>query len=284
MECVNITGLSGSQKAEIAGYIREANLAWINEQVITIHPKDSFYTRYGKRVLDFILATLALVITAPLNLILAIITYFDVGSPIIFRQERIGRNGKKFCIVKFRNMTNECDANGELLPPNERVTKWGRFVRKVSLDELLNFWSIFHGDMSVVGPRPLLNDYFNRFNKRDLQRYAVRPGLECPSIECLDHAMSWEERLANDIWYVQNCSLLVDLKLCFRIVQVAFDHKATEVRSNASAGGFLGYNRDGSIITTQNVPKKYCDMYCERHGMANIEAVISGRKESENIL
>ena len=221
--------------------------------------------------MDIIFAILALMISFPINIFIAVVTFLDVGFPIIFKQKRVGKDEKVFFIYKFRNMTNETDANGILLPPSERVTKWGSFVRKTSLDELLNFFSILKGDMSLVGPRPLLDTYVTRFNKRHRQRYCVRPGLECPSIYRLDHVMTWQERLDNDVWYVQNCSLKIDIILLVRIVQLAFNKKATSIRSKASTAGFLGYDKDGSIITTQNVPEKYCDLFCKRHGYRDIE-------------
>lgn len=261
----DVTKFSLADKAKLADLIRNDNLDYINERVKTVYIKDSFYRKYVKRFLDIVVSLVVLIVLLPINLVIAVITFIDVGSPIIFKQKRIGKNEKTFVIYKFRNMTNETDANGELLPPSERVTKWGRFVRKTSLDELLNFVSILKGDMSLVGPRPLLDVYAERFNKRDLQRYAVKPGLECPAFKKIDHVMTWRERLDNDVWYAQSCSLKVDIILLVRIVQLAFDRKATEVRSKAGAGGFLGYNKDGSIITTQNVPDKYMQMFYEKH-------------------
>lgn len=267
----NITRLSSTAKGEIAKYIREDNLSEVNSKVETITIKNSFYVKYVKRFFDIICSLIALILTLPINFIIGVVTFFDVGSPIIFKQKRIGKNGKTFIIYKFRNMTNATDASGELLPPAQRVTKWGKFVRKTSLDELLNFVSVLKGDMSLVGPRPLLDVYAERFNKRDKQRYGVKPGLDCPSYKRLDHVMNWRERLDNDVWYVENCSLKVDLVMLIRIVQIAFDRKATAVRSKATIGGFLGYDKDGSVITTKAVPEKYCDMFCENNGYAKIE-------------
>lgn len=267
----NITRLSPTAKCEFAKYIREDTLAEVNLKVEQIKIKNSFYVKYVKRFFDIVCALIALILTFPINLIIAIVTFFDVGSPIIFKQKRIGKDGKTFVIYKFRNMTNATDANGELLPPSQRVTKWGKFVRKTSLDELLNFVSVLKGDMSLVGPRPLLDIYAERFNERDKQRYCVKPGLDCPSYKKLDHVMTWKERLDNDVWYVQNCSLKVDLVMLLRIVQIAFDRKATAVRSKATIGGFLGYNKDGSVITTQGVPEKYCEMFCKNNGYKNVE-------------
>lgn len=280
----DVTKFSSTDKAQLAEFMRNDNLNYVNDHVELIHVKDSFYTRYGKRFLDIIVSLTAFIIVLPINLLIAIATFLDVGAPILFRQQRIGKNEKPFVIYKFRNMTNDTDENGELLPPSERVTKWGRFVRKTSLDELLNFVSILKGDMSLVGPRPLLDVYVERFNKRDRQRYAVRPGLECPSFKKIDHVMSWRERLDNDVWYVQNCSLKVDIILMIRIVQLAFDRKATEIRSKAGAGGFLGYNRDGSIITTQNVPDKYYRMFYENKMIEGYENSSKNHGSEERVV
>lgn len=270
----NIVDLNEKNKNEIARYIYDANITIVNSVVPTVSVKKSFYTRYGKRLFDFIVALLVVVITVPINIILAIITFCDVGFPIIYKQQRTGKDKKVFTIYKFRNMTNEKDINGELLPPEKRVTKWGRFVRKTSLDELLNFVSILKGDMSLVGPRPLLNDYVEFYNDYHMKRFALRPGLECPAIDKLDHVMDWKERLDNDVWYVQNCSFLVDLKMIFRILQIALNRKATRIRGKANVGRFLGYSKDGSIITSHAVPDEFCDMFCEKHGFNSIEEVI----------
>ena len=143
-------------------------------------PSTGIYARYGKRCLDIVLSAIALVVTLPINVVIAIITLADLGRPLFFRQVRVGKDAKPFTIVKFRNMTEERNEKGDLLPPEQRVTAWGKFVRKTSLDELLNFWSIFKGDMSIIGPRPLPEVYLQRFSKRHMHRLDVRPGLECP--------------------------------------------------------------------------------------------------------
>lgn len=277
----DITKLSLSDKIEIAGYIKRDNLKIVNEKVAKVTVRDSFYTRYGKRALDIAIALIALILTSPINLIIAVVTFFDVGSPIIFKQQRTGRNEEKFTIYKFRNMTNETDAKGELLPPAQRVTKWGKFVRKTSLDELLNFVSVLNGSMSIIGPRPLLDYYAERMHERHKMMYAVRPGLECPTISRVDHTLSWQERLDNYVWYVEHCSLWVDIRLCFRIVQIAFDRKATAVRSKASNGGLLGYDIDGNVIYTKSVPECYVEEFCRNHGFESLEEAIAARKNQD---
>lgn len=274
----NIADLNNEDKKEIASYLRKANIATVNALTPPVKVRNTFYTRYGKRWIDFIIALLALVITLPVNALLAFATLLDVGRPIVFQQKRTGKDKKAFVIYKFRNMTNEKDAVGQLLPPEKRVTKWGKFVRRTSLDELLNFVSILKGDMSLVGPRPLLDDYLQLYSNYHMNRFTVRPGLECPKLEKLDHVMSWQERLDNDVWYVQNCSLMTDMKLVLRIVQMTFDRQATNVRGMASAGRFLGYDKDGTVITSHNVPDDICKMFCRNHGFQTIEEAIKSRQ------
>lgn len=222
----------------------------LEQSVIVPH---SFYARYGKRAIDVVISGLLLLVTLPINIILAFGTFVDVGKPIFFRQERIGRFGKKFVLVKFRNMTNKTDEKGEPLPPELRVTKFGQFVRKTSLDELLNFWPIFKGDMSIIGPRPLLVEYYDLWNAKHLRRLDVKPGLECPTPRKLDHPISWEEQFDNDVWYAENVSFKTDLKLFFRLVSIVFDSQQRSVRASGNKGYFIGY-LDGKVATEFDVP------------------------------
>ncbi len=275
----DITQLPLTAKEEIAGYIKQDTLEKVNSMVQEPKVKDTFYTRYGKRVIDFVIGLLGFIITLPFNFIIGIITFFDVGRPIIFKQTRIGLNGKKFTLYKFRNMTNDTDANGELLPPEQRVTKWGKFVRKTSLDELLNFFSILKGDMSVIGPRPVKDYYYSRVNNRHKAMYSVRPGLECPTPHKVNHVLSWQERLDNYVWYAENCSFYVDFKLAFRIIAVTFDRRSATQRSSAGNGGFLGYDLEGNVIYTKSVPDKYVEEYLKAHGYRNLDEAIEARKK-----
>ncbi len=277
----DISALSKESKKEIAGYIKRDNLELVNANAAPVRVKDTFYTRVGKRCIDAAISLVCLLITSPINLVIAVVTYFDVGRPIIFRQQRTGKDEKPFTIYKFRNMTNDTDANGELLPPEKRVTRWGKFVRKTSLDELLNFVSVLKGDMSVIGPRPLPDYYAERLNVRHKAMYAVRPGLECPTIKSVDHPLSWEERLESYVWYVENCSFWVDLRLCFRMVAITFDRKSTTRRSVAGHGGFLGYGPDGSVLYTKSVPSCYVEEFCENHGYADLRQAVDARALAE---
>lgn len=251
--------LSSEQRSRVRQLIREDTLEYINNKFEKVTPKKSIYTVFVKRFIDFFVALLALTVTLPVNLIIGICTYFDVGSPIFFKQERVGKDGKTFRIIKFRNMTNATNEKGELLPPKDRVTKFGKFVRKTSLDELLNFWSILKGDMSLIGPRPLVNEYAGYMADRHRMRTAVRPGLECPIIIKTDYASTWTEQFENDVYYVENVSFLLDVKMLFALVKMVFNRKSSSVRGNVQRGSFMGYSTDGNSIISKKVPRKYVD-------------------------
>lgn len=279
----DISALSLTEKSEIASYIMRDNLEIVNKKINVLPAKNTFYIKYGKRILDIILSVIVLIVTIPINLIIAVVTFFDVGRPILFKQSRMGKNMKKFTIYKFRNMTNETDANGELLPPSERVTKWGKFVRKTSLDELLNFVSILNGSMSVIGPRPLHDYYAERLHDRHKMMYQVKPGLECPTPHSIDHELSWGERFDNYAWYAENCSFAVDVKLFIRMFSLVFDKRETKKREKAEHGGFLGYDEEGNVIYTKSVPDKYVEEFCQKNDFASLEDAIAQRNEKEAV-
>ena len=246
-----------SMRVRLSGIIAADTLDTVNRNSKPAAPRKSFYTKYGKRMFDIVFSGCALIVTAPINLVLAVATFFDVGKPIFFRQERPGMNGKVFTIIKFRNMTNATDENGNLLPAKERVTKIGEFVRKTSLDELMNFWSVFKGDMSLIGPRPLAMNYTSRFSERHKRRDAVRPGLECPFLTPADHKRTWTEQFENDIYYVENLSFKLDVRMVIALFKAVFDRKSSSMRGSALRGSFVGYYADGSSINSQHVPEKY---------------------------
>ena len=187
--------------------------------------KHSVYIDCVKRILDIFVAVVGGIVAIPLLLVISIITFFDVGFPIIFKQERVGKGGKSFTMYKFRNMTNECDENGELLPPQDRVTKIGKVIRATSLDELPQIWNILKGDMSVIGPRPYPPEYVSCYTKEQLRRLSVKPGLECPAYKKENTPKTWDDQFNNDVWYVDHCSFLVDFHQCFRLVHMVFDFK-----------------------------------------------------------
>lgn len=251
--------LSKAMRWKIADCLAMERLDRINKSLETVTVKDSIYTKYIKRILDIIISLIACIITFPINLIIGIITFFDVGNPIFFKQERLGKDGKVFKIIKFRNMKEITGENGELLPPVQRVTKFGKFVRKTSLDELLNFWSILKGDMSLIGPRPLVPEYYTRYNDRHVKRLVLRPGLECPPRSLTDHVWTWQEQFENDIWYVENVSFLTDCKMIYNLVRFALDKKSSNARAISARGSFMGYDFFGNAITMNDIPQEYID-------------------------
>lgn len=249
--------LTAEQIKAIGQQLAHDRLDRIDALQAPIAPSSNFYSKYGKRFFDVLVSLIALIITLPINLVIGCVTFFDVGRPLFFRQKRIGRNGKSFTILKFRNMTNERGENGDLLPPEQRVTKWGRFVRKTSLDELLNFWSILKGDMSLIGPRPLPEVYLDRYSKRHMHRLDVRPGLECPPRDLSHGVWTWNDQLENDVWYVENVSFKVDCSMFINLVRFALDRKSANARSVAKRGSFMGYDLDGCAINDAQIPEEY---------------------------
>ncbi len=247
--------LTKKQRWKIADRMAEEYLGKVNEILPEVTPRNSVYTKYVKRLLDILISALALTVTLPINLVIGIVTFFDVGRPIFFTQQRAGRNGKTFTIVKFRNMRNTTDEKGELLPAAQRVTKFGKFVRKTSLDELLNFWSVLKGDMSIIGPRPLVPEYVHRYSRRHAARLAVRPGLECPPRKDSDHVWTWNEQFENDVWYVENVSFRTDCFMIGRLVKFALNRKSANARATAARGTFTGYTPDGRAINMDEVPE-----------------------------
>ena len=193
----------------------------------------------------------------PINAIVALITFFDVGFPILFRQTRVGKNHRRFVMVKFRNMTNAVDENGVLLRADLRITKWGSFVRKTSVDEFLNFINILKGEMSIIGPRPLPIVYEGRYNKLHDLRHSVRPGLDCP-LRDPSTLMTWQNRFNNDVWYVQNIKFSTDVKLILLLIREVLFGKDKEARAKGfSEGSFIGYFPDGRVMDSNNIPEEY---------------------------
>lgn len=263
IESIDRQALPQASRWKIADWIAEDNLPEINKNDKEAIVSQSFYSRYGKRILDIIISLIAVIITLPINLIIGIITFFDVGRPIFFLQERVGKDRKIFKIIKFRNMRNTTDERGELLPASRRVTKWGKFVRKTSLDELLNFVSVLRGDMSIIGPRPLVPQYMSRYSNRHLARFAVRPGLECPPRDLSKPLRSWHDQFENDVWYVENLSFKTDCIMALNLVRFALSRKNTAIRGAAKRGDFMGYSADGTAINLAEVPQSYIERALE---------------------
>ncbi len=166
-----------------------------------------------KRLFDIILATILIILLLPIYIILSIIIYFKIGTPIIFKQIRAGLNGKLFTIYKFRTMSDERDKNGELLPDEKRLNRVGLAIRKSSLDELPQLFNVLKGDMSFVGPRPLLAEYLPLYSEEQNRRHTVLPGITGWAQVNGRNAISWEDKFRYDVWYVDNQSFLLDLKI-----------------------------------------------------------------------
>ncbi|WP_158097088.1 sugar transferase [Eubacterium sp. An3] len=182
--------------------------------------KKNIYTKYIKRLIDILLSGIAIIILSPLFIMIALLELIIHGRPVLYSQERPGLHGKIFKVYKFRSMTNETDENGELLSEDKRATKFGKFIRRLSLDELPELFCIFIGTMSIIGPRPLLVKYLPLYTKRHMMRHEVRPGFACVPLKTMK-TWTWNDQFENDIWYIENCSFLVDLKMIFAVLREA---------------------------------------------------------------
>ena len=185
--------------------------------------KKTFYQLFGKRILDILLSGIALIVLSPIILIVGFLVRIKLGSPIIFKQERPGKNEKIFKLYKFRTMTDERDHNGEYLPDEIRLTKFGKMLRATSLDELPELWNILKGDMSIVGPRPLLVEYLPLYSEKQRKRHNVRPGLTGLAQVNGRNAISWEEKFDLDVYYVDKISffndLIIIIQTCKKVIK-----------------------------------------------------------------
>ncbi|WP_342508567.1 sugar transferase [Sporosarcina sp. FSL K6-2383] len=200
-----------------------------------------------KRLFDFIVSFLTLIILSPFIGITALLIHLKIGSPVLFKQERPGLKGKSFFVYKFRSMTDERDEHGELLPDDVRLTSFGKVIRKLSLDELPQLWNVLKGDMSFVGPRPLLVEYLPLYNERQARRHDVRPGITGWAQVNGRNAISWEEKFELDVWYVENHSFWLDIKILFMTVMKVFKSEGISQNGQATMTKFEG-NRGGKDI------------------------------------
>lgn len=207
------------------------------------------YERWFKRPLDIILSLLALIVFSPLLLVVAILVKKDMGSPVIFKQHRIGLNDKEFSMYKFRSMTDARDENGIFLPDDDRITKLGNFIRKTSIDELPSLMNIIKGDMSIIGPRPLPSRYLSRYTEEQRRRHEVRPGLSNPSTINGRNSQTWEQQFAGDVWYVDHVTFLTDAKSVIDTVITVFKREGATAEDGGARGEFIG---TASIENLQN--------------------------------
>lgn len=201
--------------------------------------KDGIYCRYIKREMDILCALAAMIVFCWLYGIIAILVRVKLGSPVIFKQLRPGKDEKIFCLYKFRTMTDKRDDRGQLLPDEQRLTKFGKWLRSTSLDELPEAWNILKGDMSVVGPRPLLVEYLERYDDRQRHRQDVRPGLSGYAQIHGRNAISWEKRFELDVWYTENVSLWLDIRIVMKTVVVAMGGKNISSETSATMEEFM---------------------------------------------
>ena len=202
---------------------------------------NSFYARYGKRILDIVLSGIAIVCLCWLFLIVAILELVFHGRPVLYKTRRPGKDGRIINLYKFRSMTNERGEDGLLLPEEKRLTKFGLFIRKTSIDELPELINIFKGDMSIIGPRPLLVEYMPLYSPRHAKRHMVRPGLACVRIMPSESkTWTWGEQFENDIWYIEHLTFWVDIKMIFAVAKEAI--KGAEYRANDTRVPFTGEN------------------------------------------
>lgn len=202
------------------------------------------YKNCIKRCLDFLLSLCGIIVLSPLLLVISLLVRVKLGSPVLFRQERPGKNERIFTLCKFRTMTDGKDENGELLPDAVRLTKFGKFLRATSLDELPELFNILKGDMSIIGPRPLLVSYLPYYSDRERVRHSVRPGLTGLAQVSGRNFIDWDRRLEKDVEYVENLSFGMDIKVLWMTVQTVLGHSEEVAEdTNAVEGNFAQIRR-----------------------------------------
>ncbi len=207
------------------------------------------YARFFKRILDFILSLFALAVLSPVLLILIILGAVNMKGNPFFTQLRPGKDEKIFRLIKFRTMTNQKDKEGNLLPDDVRLTKYGKFLRSTSLDELPELLNILVGDMSIVGPRPLLVKYLPRYNEEQKHRHDVRPGLTGYAQANGRNAVTWEDKFKMDVWYTRNISLKLDVKIILDTVKCVLKRDGISSESSATMEEFMGSEATDEKVT-----------------------------------
>lgn len=202
--------------------------------------KGGAYRKFLKRPMDIILSLIAIIVLSPVLLVVAFLVRVKLGSPVLFKQKRPGLNEKVFTMYKFRTMTDERDESGELLPDSVRLTKFGRFLRSTSIDELPELFNILRGDMSIVGPRPLLEQYLPLYDERQKRRHKVRPGLSGLAQVNGRNAISWDEKFDLDVNYIDSLSFIGDWKIIFLTIKKVFVREGINSEAVATMEPFKG--------------------------------------------
>ncbi|WBW98945.1 sugar transferase [Oceanirhabdus sp. W0125-5] len=195
-----------------------------------------------KRMVDIVLSIVASIFLFPVFIVVSVLVYFKLGSPIFFVQERVGKNGKVFNMIKYRTMLNTKNKNGELLSDEKRLTKFGKGLRNTSLDELPELINVIKGDMSLVGPRPLLVDYLSLYNERQMKRHDVKPGITGWAQINGRNSISWDKKFKLDVWYVENWSFLLDFKIIFITINKVLKKHGINQVDNVTMERFNGFN------------------------------------------
>ncbi len=224
--------------AAVAGLV--AGIAQVFEKESNNHKVRGIYERLFKRILDVFLSTGALILLSPIIGITALLIRIMLGSPVLYYQERPGRDEIIFKIYKFRTMTNETDDNGELLSDEKRMTKFGSILRSMSIDELLELINVIKGDMAIIGPRPLLVKYLDRYNEEQHHRHDVRPGLTGYAQAHGRNNVSWEDRFAMDVWYTKNITFTNDVKIILDTIKTVLKREGINSETSVTMEEFMG--------------------------------------------
>jgi sugar transferase EpsL len=215
-------------------------IAEILEEAMRFAPRQKGLPFALKRLIDCVIASVGLAVLSPMLLLVSVIIFFAMGPPVFYRQTRPGRHGRPFSLLKFRTMSKATDFTGTLLPDERRLGRVGRFIRSLSLDELPQLWNVLRGDISLVGPRPLLMQYLDRYTPEQARRHEVLPGITGWAQIHGRNALSWEEKFKLDVWYVDNWSLGLDLEILARTVVRVLKREGIAQSGSATAPEFMG--------------------------------------------
>ena len=198
------------------------------------------FRRWLKRALDFVVSAITLILLSPVMLVVAVLVWLQMGRPVVFRQQRPGYKGNPFYALKFRSMTDQRDEDGRLLPDAARITRLGAFLRRSSLDELPQFWNVLRGDMSLVGPRPLLMQYLDRYTPEQARRHSVPPGITGWTQVNGRNDLAWEQKLALDVWYVDHWTLPLDIRILGLTAWKVLTGEGISAEGSATMPEFMG--------------------------------------------